>query len=162
MDVALILDRLLPGALYRGSLTDNSEHAYGQLEWLDQRPKPGWPQIAAESSAADRAVLKAGAAARRWRVQQGGTVSGLPTDDASRAAVAQAIQSIDLGIVAEPVRWKTASGFQSLTRAQLVAMAQAMAAHVQAAFDAEAAVGVEIDAGRIMTAAAVEAYAWPA
>jgi len=129
---------------------------------------PGWIDDGATFSppppvVIEPAALKAHAAARRWLAQIAGTASGIPTDDGSRAAVAQAIQSIDLGIIVAPVAWKGQAGFVDLTRADLVAMAQAMASHVQACFDFERAdVLVQIANGTITTTAQIDAAAWPA
>lgn len=45
MDIALVLDRLLPAAIYSGSLTDNTEAAFNALSWNDERTKPSWQAI---------------------------------------------------------------------------------------------------------------------
>lgn len=100
--------------------------------------------------------------AKRWRTQIGGTAAGVPTDEASRAAVAQAIQSIDLGIITAPVAWKTPAGFVNLGRAELLGLAQAMAAHVQDCFDVERDVLAAINAGTITTREQIDAAPWPA
>jgi hypothetical protein len=42
MDVALILNDQIPKAQYYGSLTDNTQEAYGALHWHDVREKPSW------------------------------------------------------------------------------------------------------------------------
>jgi hypothetical protein len=47
MDLALALDRLVPGAAYGGSLTANSRDAYDALRWEDAREKPAWQEILA-------------------------------------------------------------------------------------------------------------------
>lgn len=47
VDVALALDGLVPGAIYGGSLTDNSQAAYEALVWGDERAKPEWSEILA-------------------------------------------------------------------------------------------------------------------
>lgn len=46
-DIASVLDNLLPGAIYYGSLTANTEEAYDALNWQDDRPKPTWEEIEA-------------------------------------------------------------------------------------------------------------------
>lgn len=104
--------------------------------------------------------LRAYAAAKRWDVQTSGVAwSGqtVPTTDDARSTVAQAIQSIDIGILAAPVGWKLPNGFSLLTRAQIVEMAQAMTAHVQAAFTAEASAVAAIMAGSITTQEQIDA-----
>ena len=47
LDVAYALDQLIPAALYRGSLTANTEAAYDAITWLDGRTKPSWSEIIA-------------------------------------------------------------------------------------------------------------------
>lgn len=45
MDVADILNNLVSGAEYRGSLTSNTQAAYDALVWSDARAKPSWNDI---------------------------------------------------------------------------------------------------------------------
>lgn len=47
MDVAVALDRLVPGAAYGGSLTDNTREAFDALRWEDDRAKPSWSDVEA-------------------------------------------------------------------------------------------------------------------
>jgi len=49
IDVASVLDQLVPGAQYFGSVTDNTEAAYDALDWFDTRAKPTWAEIVAAS-----------------------------------------------------------------------------------------------------------------
>jgi len=49
MDVALTLDRLVPGAKYRGSLTANTQEAYEKIRWEDKRVKPTWEELNQET-----------------------------------------------------------------------------------------------------------------
>lgn len=44
MDIALILEDLVPGAQYAGSLR-NGKTSYDRLRWNDTRTKPTWNQI---------------------------------------------------------------------------------------------------------------------
>jgi hypothetical protein len=124
--------------------------------------------MAAAVTAQRQAALVAYAADKRWRVQNAGTALPPPftgtvqTDDGTRATIAQTLQSIDLGIVNEPVVWKLPSGFVSLSRSDLVAVARLIGQHVQACFDMEADVGASIQSGAITTTAAIEAAGWPA
>lgn len=124
--------------------------------------------MAAAVTAQRQAALVSYAADKRWRVQVGGTALPPPftgtvqTDDATRATIAQTLQSIDLGIVSEPVVWKLPSGFVSLSRSDLVAIARLIGQHVQACFDMEADVVASIRLGAITTNAAIEAAGWPA
>lgn len=108
-------------------------------------------QIAAtiDAAAEARAEAKALVAARRYDAEIAGTtVAGLPvqTDRASQALVTGAAlaASLDAGYT---VKWKTAGGFVDLSAAQIIGIAQAIRAHVQACFDREAELVAAIDAG---------------
>lgn len=108
-------------------------------------------QIAAtvDAAAEAKAEAKAAVAARRYDAEIAGTtVHGLPvqTDRASQALVTGAALAASL----DPdytVKWKTAAGFVDLSAAQIIGIAQAIRAHVQACFDREAELGTAIDAG---------------
>lgn len=54
MDIALVLDHVLPGAVYGGSLTENTQAAYDALVWGDARPKPSWAEIGAAAAGVDQ------------------------------------------------------------------------------------------------------------
>lgn len=56
------------------------------------------------------------------------------------------------------VRWKTTSGFITLTSDQILSVAQAVRAHVQACFDAEADLTAAIDAAESI--AELESIVW--
>lgn len=45
MNVAIALHTLRPGAVYSGSLTNNSYEAYMAIHWEDERTKPSWLEI---------------------------------------------------------------------------------------------------------------------
>ncbi len=47
MDVAAALDKLIPAAVYTGSLTANTQEAYAAIQWGDERPKPSWTELSA-------------------------------------------------------------------------------------------------------------------
>jgi len=112
----------------------------------------------------DTAALLAHAAGRRWRVETGGiTVSDAPiaTDDRSKTMIMGARIKAD----ADPdysVGWKTDAGFVALTSAQIIDISNAVLAHVDACFAAEAAVRSGIEGGDIQTIAEIDAFAWPA
>lgn len=79
-------------------------------------------------------------AARRWQAETAGiTVNGIAIDTGrdSQALITGAAVSamLDPGY---SVRWKTPAGFIDLQGQQIIAMATAVRAHVQAAFDREA------------------------
>ncbi len=48
MDIALVLESLLPACQYGGSLTANTEEAYNNIRWNDERTKPTWVEVQAE------------------------------------------------------------------------------------------------------------------
>ena len=56
-------------------------------------------------------------------------------------------------------KWKTESGFVTLTATQIIAVATSVRAHVQAQFDREAELIVQVNAA--ITVEAVEAIQWP-
>lgn len=45
IDIAMVIDQLVPSAEYEGSLTSNTEEAYWGIIWKDERPKPTWQQV---------------------------------------------------------------------------------------------------------------------
>jgi len=84
--------------------------------------------------------LKAEVADKRWRIETGGlTVGGMPVDTSDRTKLL--VTGARIRADAEPeaeFRWKAASGvFVTLTSEQIIAIADALAAFVQALFDAE-------------------------
>lgn len=87
---------------------------------------------------------------RDQAIVAGATVSGIAmgTDDKTQARIMGAAVSAML----DPdytVAWKSASGvFITLNAPQVIAFAQAIRAHVQACFDREAALLVDVEAGR--------------
>ena len=107
-----------------------------------------------------KAKAMADMAARRYEVEVGGIeVNGMEvaTDRDSQGLVLGAAfaASMDPAYV---VKWKTADGFVDLDAATVIALAQAIRAHVQAAFDREAQVVALIDAAA--TVEEVKAIEW--
>lgn len=47
MDIAITLDRLIPGAKYGGSVTANTQESYDEIRWEDERTKPTWVELEA-------------------------------------------------------------------------------------------------------------------
>lgn len=88
-------------------------------------------------------------AARRYVAETAGTIvngMALPTDRDSQALVTGAA----LAAWMDPnytCQWKTADGFVALAAQQIIALASAMRAHVQACFDREAALLDALAAG---------------
>ena len=109
------------------------------------------------------AALAAYAADKRWRVETGGIrVAGTPiaTDDRSKTMIMGARIKAD----ADPqyaVGWKTNAGFVTLTSVQIVGISDAVLAHVDACFAAEATVRAGIESGDIQTIAEIDNFAWP-
>lgn len=100
---------------------------------------------AAEAAAAQRAAIKA---RRDVAIASGITVGGVTvaTDDQSQSRVMGAAVAAML----DPnytVQWKTASGFVTLSAPQVIGLATAIRAHVQACFDREAVLLAALDAG---------------
>lgn len=101
---------------------------------------------AATALDAQRAAITA---RRNTAMAAGITVAGLPiaTDDVSQARITGAA----LAALADPsaeIRWKLPDGrFVQLTASQVLAIAGAVRAHVQACFDREAELQAALDAG---------------
>ena len=98
------------------------------------------------------AAAKRGAiAARRYKAEVGGiTISGLQvnTDDRSKLL----INGAALEATFDPeyvMQWKAGDGFVQLTSAQVIGIARAVRAHVQACFDREAELLAELEAGTL-------------
>lgn len=107
--------------------------------------------------------LKAHAARKRWMVEQGGiVVSGIAvaTDDRSMALINGTVGYLDDG-GAGPIKFKATSGWVDVDTDTIRAIKQAIGAHIQACFAAEATVDAAIDAGTITTTAEIDAWAWP-
>ena len=56
MDIAMILDELVPGAQY-GGMPGSTEAEYDALRWEDARSKPTWAEIEAAWPAVEQAML---------------------------------------------------------------------------------------------------------
>lgn len=97
-----------------------------------------------------RTALRAAVTARRDRAIAAGLVQeglAIATDDLSQSRILGAALSavIDPDLV---LGWKTADGrMVPLTAPQILALAKAVRAHVQACFDREAAILVDLAAG---------------
>jgi hypothetical protein len=108
--------------------------------------------------------LTAYAAAKRFAVETGGIAvdgSHIATDRASQSLITGAYNYVKENPDAT-VNFKTPNGFVQLTASQMVVIANAVAAHVQACFAAEGTVDAAINAGTITTTAEIDAATWPA
>lgn len=108
-------------------------------------------RTAADLAAEARAALKDRVRARRDQaIAAGILVGGLPvqTDDLSQQRITGAALAASLD-PAMQVRWKIGNGaFVTLDAPTVIAVAQAVRAHVQACFDREADLRDAIDAGQ--------------
>lgn len=104
------------------------------------------------------------ASSKRWRVETGGiTVAGVPvaTDDRSKTMIMGARIKADAD-EGYSVGWKGADGsFVTLAAPQIIAISDAVLAHVDACFLAEAAVAAAIADGDITTTQQVDDWPWP-
>ncbi len=100
-------------------------------------------------------------AARRYQVETGGiTVNGmkLDTNRDSQALVAGAALAAVIDS-AYRCKWKTLSGFIELDAKQIIAVASAMRAHVQACFDRESTLLAAMETGKFVESMLDEG--WP-
>lgn len=121
----------------------------GEVTELPDLPVPEVPL-------ADQKVAKLKAAAeKRWRVETGGiTISGIPvhTDDRSKLMITGARIKADAD-ANFTTQWVTADGsIVPLTAAQIIAIADAVRAHVDACFAAFATLAATIQAAEDQTA----------
>lgn len=96
----------------------------------------------------------------RWRAETGGiTLNGteIATDRESQALLTGAVLKAK-DDPAYTVRWKARNGWFQLDSATLIAIADAVRAHVQACFDKEEVLQNQVDAAT--TAAELEAVVW--
>lgn len=103
-----------------------------------------------------RAEKKAELAEARWQAEVSG-VNGIRTDRESQSmitgAALKAMQDSEY-----TCKWKTESGFVELTAAQILAIADAVRAHVQGCFDRESELLTLVDAAT--TPKELEGIAW--
>lgn len=128
---------------------------------------PGVLHVVTEADAYNAHVneMRRRVADRRWRVETGGIMVGeafvaTDRDTQSKLTAARIVAKEDANYT---VQWKLPGGFVTLTAAQVIAMADAVRVHVQAAFDREAALVAEIEGAPTHEAlAAVDiASGWP-
>ncbi|WP_159728409.1 DUF4376 domain-containing protein [Methylosinus sp. Ce-a6] len=116
--------------------------------------------------AALKAAKRAALAERRWRAETAGTIvngMSMPSDEKTQGKLTAAVVASVLDD-AYAVNWKLADGsFALLDHAALIAVAQAVRAHVQSCFDREAQLAAEIDAAAdAMALAAIDIESgWP-
>lgn len=106
-----------------------------------------------------KAQLSAYATFKRYAVETGGiTVEAMPisTDRQSQAMINGAYNLVQLA-PASSLQFKTDSGFVALNATQIIALATAVAVHVQKCFSAEASASAAIAAGTMTTPAEIDA-----
>lgn len=106
--------------------------------------------ITAEAKAEqERQAVVASIATRRWQAETAGiSVSGIVIDTGrdSQSLITGAAVSAMLD-PSYSLRWKTPDGFVAITGEQVIGLATAVRAHVQAAFDREAELLEALEAG---------------
>lgn len=137
-----------------------------ELHYLQEFPVPTGPEWRV-ATAEDIELVRNPAptatsiAARRYEAEVGGiTLNGMQidTDDRSKLLINGAAleATIDPAYV---MQWKTPGGFIELTAQQVIGIARAVRAHVQACFDREGELLAALDAGTLTAAMLNEG--WP-
>lgn len=123
----------------------------------------GGPGAWAVRTAATR--LMAYASAKRWAVEHAGVPFGqgvIPTDERTQGVLTAAYVKASADQNYEIADWKAAPGvYVTINAAAIMAMADAVEAHVQACFAANRAVDEAIAGGSITSEAEIDAFAWP-
>jgi len=123
-----------------------------------------WDQAVSVARQPPPIDLTAYAADKRWRVETGGiTVGGVPvaTDGRSKTMIMGARIKADADSGYQ-VGWKGADGsFVQLTAPQIIVISDAVLAHVDACFTAEAEVSSAIVDGAVTTAQQIHDWSWP-
>lgn len=86
----------------------------------------------------------------RWRHETAGLdLPGgqrIQTTRESQAQITAVVDSLQMGLISEPVTYKLDSGWAELTAAEVTAVAQAVGGHVKACFRAERGVAAQLEA----------------
>lgn len=56
MDIALVVEQLVPGAEYFGSVTEGTKAAWDAVVWKDTRSKPNWGNIQSTWNSLNKSV----------------------------------------------------------------------------------------------------------
>lgn len=133
--------------------------AYAGCTWSEEG---GFVEPAKPAPTTDELI--AHAAARRWQVETAGITAGgvmVATDDRSKSLIMGARMAADK----DPgftTRFKpVGGGFVTVDAPAIIAISDALLAHVAACFAIEAQVVADIDAGIITTTAEIDAAGWP-
>lgn len=154
MTFAIALETILPGALYTGSLTADTQEAYAAIQWLDIRPKPSYEKVLDVVSNIIKDDLKAYAAQIRFERQSGGYTyrsRKYDTDVNSIAALTMAF-SLAKNNPSYNTQWKLADGsFAAMNATNIISLYLAVTGFIQDLFSAESVVDAAIDAGSVKT-----------
>lgn len=149
---------------FYGTAPDDSELDVSGVISVVTQVEFGAAQAAEMATRAEQQKTRTVAAitTRRYQAEiSGTTVSGMQIDTQRESQAmltgAALAASLDLEYA---VQWKTAEGFVSLTAAQILGLASAVRAHVQACFDREAMLLIAVNDGSITTTMIDEG--WPA
>ena len=107
--------------------------------------------------------LRAYSANKRFSVETGGVVfngTRIDTSRDSQSMIANAHNYI-IASGAASTKFKSLSGWLTLSAEEVKVMALAIGAHVQASFDAEAAIDALITNGAITDVAGIDSFGWP-
>lgn len=154
MSLAIALENILPGALYTGSLTEDTPEAYAAIQWLDTRPKPPYEKLKAAVPEVEKDTLKAYAAKMRYKRQRGGyNYRGKQyNSDANAITALTSAFSLAKANSSYNTKWKIADGtFIPMSAANVIGVYNAVTGFVQALFNAESVVSAAIDAGSVTT-----------
>lgn len=105
-------------------------------EWAELHPAQVPAQVVEISLEALKEAKKAEIANTRYEAEIAG-VNGIRTDRESQSLITGAALKASMDSTYS-CRWKTEAGFVTLTAAQIIAVADAVRAHVQGCFDREA------------------------
>ena len=85
----------------------------------------------------------------RWRYETAGLAlpggQRIQTTRESQAQITAVVNSLQMGLITEPVTYKLDSGWADLSAAQVTAVAQAVGGHVKACFKAERSVAAQLE-----------------
>jgi hypothetical protein len=158
MSLALALEAVMPGALYQGSLTDDTEASYDALTWLDVRPKPLYSKVLTAAALVVKADLKLFAAAERYNRQtRGYTYRGRKFDtDPDSVAAFSTIYVLAQATPSYSVSWKLSDGsFTPMDANTIIATYNAIVRFTQALFTSESVISAAVDSGSMTTQAQV-------
>lgn len=142
---AAVVRRDIDGALVPIDADTADSRAYREWAAAGNVPTPLPAPPLAEAKGAKLAAL----ADRRWRAETAGAIvngMGFPTDEKTQAKLTAAVVAsvLDNNFA---VTWKLAdASFVTLDHAALIAVSQAVRAHVQGSFDREALLATAINA----------------